>query len=168
MTVLNDTLSKQAIKRMINILFFGGFLILIVLGKKDLAIKIVQSYFKTLFTKAFDFKTRTSNAWLYIFTVINIFVIIKTSSVIITISDISSATPVEIVKLIILIFAVVSSFSVLARRLHDINRTAWLLVPGVVFPPFLIILGFMFLLPGSEGTNKYGADPRSKAYWYLN
>lgn len=166
--VLNDTLSKQAVKRMINILFFGGFLILIVLGKKDIAIKIIQSYFKTLFKKAFDFKTRTSNAWLYIFTVINIFVIIKTSSVIITISDIGSASPVEIIKLIILVFAVVSSFSILARRLHDINKTAWLLVPGIVFPPFLIILGFMFLLPGSEGANKYGTDPRSKAYWYLN
>jgi len=153
---------------MINILFFGGFLVLIVLGKKDIAIKIVQSYLKTLFMKAFDFKTRTSNAWLYIFSVINTFVAIKTSGAVITMFDIGSASPVQIIKLIILSFAVVSSFSILVRRLHDINRTAWLLVAGIVFPPFLIVLGFMFLLPGSEGSNKYGIDPRTKAYWYLN
>lgn len=152
---------------MINILLIGAFIILIFLGKKDIAIKIVQFYLKTLFTQFIDFKTRTTNAWLYIFSVINTFMIIKTAEGALEFVFESNTSPVIMIKLVIFCLCVVSSFSILVRRLHDINKTGWLLIAGIVFPPFLIVLTFMFLFPGTDGANKYGRDPKSLSYWYL-
>ncbi len=152
---------------MINILLIGTFIILIFLGKKDIALKIVQSYLRTLFTQFFDFKTRTTNAWLYIFSVINIFIIIKTGEGAFEFALESNTSPIIIIKLVIFCLCVVSSFSILVRRLHDINKPGWLLIAGIVFPPFFIVLTFMFLFPGTDGANKYGKDPKSLPYWYL-
>ena len=152
---------------MINILLIGTFIILILLGKKDIAFKIVQSYLRTLFTQVVDFKTRTTNAWLYIFSVINIFIIIKTGEGALAFVIESDTSPITIVKLIVFSLCVISSFSILVRRLHDIDKPGWLLVAGLVFPPFFIILTFMFLFPGTDGTNKYGQDPKNSPYWYL-
>lgn len=132
-----------------------------------IAIKIVQSYFRTLFIQVFDFKTRTSNAWLYIFSVINVFVIAKTSEDALVFIMESDTSPIVLIKSIVFCLCVVSSFSIIVRRLHDINKPGWLLIAGIVFPPFLIVLGFMFLFPGTVGDNKYGKDPRSLPYWYL-
>ena len=130
---------------MINILLIGTFIILVFLGKKDIAIKIVQSYFRTLFTQFIDFKTRTTNAWLYIFSVINIFIIIKTGEGAFEFALESNTSPIILIKLVIFCLCVVSSFSILVRRLHDINKPGWLLIGGMVFPPLLIILMFMLL-----------------------
>ncbi|PWK14151.1 uncharacterized membrane protein YhaH (DUF805 family) [Psychrobacter immobilis] len=152
---------------MINILLIGTFIVLILLGKKDIAIKIVQSYLRTLFTQFIDFKTRTTNAWLYIFSVINIFIILKTGEGALEFAFESDTSPITLIKLVIFCLCIVSSFSILVRRLHDINKPAWLLIAGMVFPPFLIILMFMFLFPGTDGANKYGRDPKSLPYWYL-
>lgn len=44
------------------------------------------------------------------------------------------------------------SLALAARRLHDANLTAWLLLLIIVFPPILIIYG---ILPPSLGNNQY-------------
>lgn len=152
---------------MLNLILVGSFLVLIFLGKKDVAIKIIQSYFKSLFTQALDFKTRTSNAWLYIFSALNVFVVSKTWMGAMDFLMDSDTSPVTIIKLVIFSLCILSSFSILVRRLHDINKPAWLLIIGLIFPPVLIILSFMFLFPGTKGSNRYGADPKSQSYWYL-
>ena len=51
-----------------------------------------------------------------------------------------------------------SSFSLIVRRLHDLNTSAWWLL--ITFIPFGALL--FFALPfkkGSSGTNKYGEPP---------
>lgn len=48
--------------------------------------------------------------------------------------------------------------SVSARRLHDIDFSAWWLLL-VLFPPFHIILLLFYLLPGSNRINTYGEEP---------
>jgi uncharacterized membrane protein YhaH (DUF805 family) len=55
----------------------------------------------------------------------------------------------------------IPSLAVGVRRLHDTNRSGWWLLLGLV--PFLgiVILIFM-LLPGTPGTNTYGADPKGQ------
>ncbi len=152
---------------MINILLIGTFILLIFLGKKDVAIKIIQSYFTSLFIQAVDFKTRTSNVWLYIFSALNIYVISKTWEGPLNFTMDSDNSAVTIFKLVVFSLCILSSFSILVRRLHDINKPGWFLIIGIIFPPVLIILSFMFLFPGTNGSNKYGADPKSQRYWYL-
>lgn len=135
--------------------------------KSNIVVKVLQSYFKTLFTQPIDFKTRTSNAWLYIFSVINFYVISKTLMGAMTFVFEFDTSPIIIIKFVIACLCFISSFSIMVRRLHDINKPGWLLIIGLIFPPVLIILAFMFLFPGTKGTNKYGKDPRSLPYWYL-
>jgi len=55
---------------------------------------------------------------------------------------------------------IVPSIAVQVRRFHDQNRTGWLVLLG--FVPYvggLIVLGFM-CLPGTQGPNRYGPDPK--------
>lgn len=49
--------------------------------------------------------------------------------------------------------------AVQVRRLHDSNRGAWNLLWNVV--PYIgsLVLFVLMLLPGTEGPNRYGADP---------
>ena len=53
------------------------------------------------------------------------------------------------------------SLSVQARRLHDMNRSAWWLL--LLVPPITIIGGIILLVmsafPGTPGPNRYGPDP---------
>lgn len=47
------------------------------------------------------------------------------------------------------------------RRLHDLNRSGWfILVTAVPFLNVIFIL-YLYLAPGTNGYNDYGADPLS-------
>ena len=48
----------------------------------------------------------------------------------------------------------------MCRRFHDQDRSAWMMLIGIIpYLGFLILLVFM-ALPGTPGPNRYGADPR--------
>jgi uncharacterized membrane protein YhaH (DUF805 family) len=53
----------------------------------------------------------------------------------------------------------VPSFAVGVRRLHDIDKTGWLVL--IVFIPFVgwIIMIVWAATKGTDGPNQYGADP---------
>ena len=58
-----------------------------------------------------------------------------------------------------ILYAIIPSFSVMSRRLHDTGRSFfWALL--IIIPIFSIILLVMFCLRGTVGENRYGADPR--------
>lgn len=55
----------------------------------------------------------------------------------------------------------IPSLAVQVRRLHDQDKSGWLLLLGLI--PFVggfIILVFM-LLPGTRGPNRFGPDPKN-------
>ena len=56
----------------------------------------------------------------------------------------------------------IPSLAVSVRRLHDTDRTGWLLLLWLI--PLLgsLILLVFFVLPGTRGPNKYGPDPLAK------
>lgn len=55
---------------------------------------------------------------------------------------------------------VLPSLAVLVRRLHDIGMSGWWILIGLVpFVGGLVILVFT-LLPGNNGPNRYGDDPK--------
>jgi uncharacterized membrane protein YhaH (DUF805 family) len=51
------------------------------------------------------------------------------------------------------------SLGVSIRRLHDTDRTGWWLVIGLVPLLGFIVLLIFFVSPGTQGVNRYGADP---------
>ena len=52
----------------------------------------------------------------------------------------------------------IPGISVAARRLHDINRTAWWILIAFTIIGILLLL-YWYIQPGDRGDNKYGPDP---------
>ena len=48
------------------------------------------------------------------------------------------------------------------RRLHDLNKSGWFLLLGLVPLVNVIFILYMWLAPGTVGVNQYGADPLSE------
>ena len=58
---------------------------------------------------------------------------------------------------------IIPSLAVTVRRLHDQDKTGWLVLLGLIpFVGGLILLVFM-LLEGTKGPNQYGPDPKDPA-----
>ncbi len=49
------------------------------------------------------------------------------------------------------------SITVMVRRLHDLDRSAWFLLVALIPAVGLIILVVVLALPGTTGSNRYGA-----------
>ncbi|KRA65018.1 hypothetical protein ASD79_18970 [Caulobacter sp. Root655] len=66
-----------------------------------------------------------------------------------------------IVNLLFSLAVLVPSLAVGFRRLHDTDRSAWWIL--IVLIPLIgwITLIVFYLLPGTTGPNRFGADPKS-------
>jgi uncharacterized membrane protein YhaH (DUF805 family) len=55
-----------------------------------------------------------------------------------------------------------AALCVTVRRLHDLDRTGWQLLLGLI--PFvnLYIWFLLFFQPGTQGPNRYGPDPMAR------
>ncbi len=59
------------------------------------------------------------------------------------------------------VIVLVTSFAISFKRLHDQNRTAWLLL--IYFVPLvgqIILIVMLGMVPGTEGENRYGPAPK--------
>ncbi len=58
---------------------------------------------------------------------------------------------------------VVPSCALMVRRLHDIGRSGWWLLLGIV--PYLggLVIMVLLAIDGDSGENKYGPDPKEEA-----
>ncbi len=63
--------------------------------------------------------------------------------------------------LIVSLVLIVPAIAVGVRRLHDRDMSGWFLLLGLVPIVGGLILLVIFLLEGTQGSNKYGADPKS-------
>ncbi len=65
-----------------------------------------------------------------------------------------------LLTMVFAIGALVPSIAVSVRRLHDIGKSGWTLLVGLI--PFLgwLYLLFLYVQPGATGPNAYGADPK--------
>ena len=50
------------------------------------------------------------------------------------------------------------------RRLHDLNKTGWFMLLGLVPLINIIFLFYLLLAPGTNGWNDYGEDPLANEY----
>jgi uncharacterized membrane protein YhaH (DUF805 family) len=71
------------------------------------------------------------------------------------------AGPGGIVLMLFWLAVLIPSLAVSFRRLHDTERSAWwLLIALIPFIGALVLLVF-YVLPGTVGPNKFGADPKA-------
>lgn len=68
---------------------------------------------------------------------------------------------VAIIALLFILVMIIPSYSVGARRLHDIGKTGWWQLLG--FIPFGSVVLFVFcIIESEENDNQYGPNPHSE------
>ncbi len=111
--------------------------------------------------KSISFSGRASRKEFVIFNLfyfITIFIVYSTEEIYAISNDIILIVFLTLFYFCVLIFTIPPLFSLIVRRLHDLNASAWWLL--ITFIPFGALL--FFALPfkkGSSGTNKYGEPP---------
>lgn len=62
---------------------------------------------------------------------------------------------------IYLLAVIVPSIAVAIRRMHDIGKSGWFLLIGLI--PFLgaLVLIYFYIQEGQRGANEYGSDPKA-------
>ena len=115
---------------------------------------------KSFFVRWNDFKGRSSRSdywWAILFTNIANIVLNMLST---TLQQSESVITLVLLLLILglLLFMLVAIFSLIARRLHDVNKSGWwyLLVFTIIG---MIPLLYWFVQKGDEADNRFGSDP---------
>ena len=115
---------------------------------------------KSYFVRWNDFKGRSSRSeywWAILFTNIANIVL---NMLLTTLQQSESVITLVLLLLILglLLFMLVAIFSLIARRLHDVNKSGWwyLLVFTIIG---MIPLLYWFVQKGDEADNRFGSDP---------
>ena len=75
--------------------------------------------------------------------------------------------PGILLGIILYLVGIVLSIFAGAQRLHDLDKSAWFLLLGLV-PIANIILGVLMLFAsGSQGSNRFGAPPPPNSTWHI-
>ncbi|MBQ4133229.1 MAG: DUF805 domain-containing protein [Desulfovibrionaceae bacterium] len=105
--------------------------------------------------KFFDFKGRAARSeyWYFVlfYTLINI--------VISLIAGMISETIGSVLSILVCLGLLLPSLGVAVRRLHDLNKSGWWLLLGLIPLIGAIILLVFFVQRGTVGPNNYGPDP---------
>lgn len=109
-----------------------------------------QTAVKTCFQKYAEFSGRARRSELWWFILFNLIV-----AAILSLLDGGSNILSGIYNLAVLL----PSLAVGARRLHDIGRSGWWLLIGLIPVIGLIVLIYFYVQPGERGPNPYGPDP---------
>ena len=112
------------------------------------------------FRKYFTFSGRATRAeswWWVLFTILASIVLEVVDTLISTIGIVGDS---DLLGQLFGLAVLITSFALGARRLHDINRTAWWLLLWVVLIIGWIVLIVWAIKRGDEGQNNYGPDQR--------
>lgn len=116
--------------------------------------------FKNTFTKNyFNFKgrARRKEYWLFVLSVIVLGIILGVAFGILGFSD----NAIDAISSLLYIVVLIPELALIARRLHDINLSAWWLLLLLTGIGSIVIIIFC-LIPGTVGPNKYGLDPKAE------
>jgi uncharacterized membrane protein YhaH (DUF805 family) len=104
-----------------------------------------------------DFSGRARRSELWFFALFN--VLVQVAASILDAIVFGGATVVGVVTSLGLLLPAIA---VAARRLHDINRSGWWQLIGLVPVVGVIVLIYWYVQRGDDGPNQYGADPRAR------
>jgi uncharacterized membrane protein YhaH (DUF805 family) len=105
------------------------------------------------FSRYFDFRTRSSRSEYWYWTLFALLV-----SVAATVLDALLFGGSAILDTVSSVVLFIPGIAIAARRLHDINRTAWWILIAFTIIGILLLL-YWYIQPGDQGDNDYGSDP---------
>lgn len=121
-----------------------------------------EIYKSVLTEKYADFTGRARRAEYWWFVLVNLGVTIGISvvSLILASSNDSSAGLGAIIYIVYALGVFVPSLAVTVRRLHDTNKSGWMLL--IAFIPLVgaILLLVFYFTDGDPGTNRFGPSPK--------
>lgn len=113
----------------------------------------------------FDGRSSRTEYWLFFITLYGAIIVLAMFAGLL--DEASGGSGVSVLFLILLgvgvLAALIPSWSVTIRRLHDQDKSGWMVL--LTFIPFIgWIFGLIFAFtPGTEGENEYGPDPRDRS-----
>ena len=119
--------------------------------------------YKSVLTKKYaDFTGRARRAEYWWFVLVNIGVLfgISVVSFILASSNDSLAGLGVIIYLVYALGVFVPSLAVAVRRLHDTNKSGWMLLIGLIPLVGSILLLVFYFTDGDPGTNRFGPSPK--------
>ena len=130
---------------------------------------IVAAFFRTFFLQIFDFSSRTTRRWYYIYGFLNTIVSMVCFFYLVgEFMDYGAAFFVVMGKidyffLATFFISALSSIAITVRRLHDSGKSGWFIL-FLPIPLLQLVLLFFLLLPGENDDNQYGENPRDFDY----
>jgi uncharacterized membrane protein YhaH (DUF805 family) len=115
------------------------------------------NWFQTVVTKHYvDFQGRARRAeyWWYIL----VYIVID-----IVLTIVQSMLHTTFITALFGLALLLPSLGVSFRRMHDIDKSAWWLLIGLIPLVGAIILIYWFAQPGTSGPNQFGPDPKAGA-----
>ncbi|MBD9374221.1 DUF805 domain-containing protein [Rhizobium sp. ARZ01] len=112
-----------------------------------------QEAVSTVFSKYADFTGRAGRAEFWWFALFNLI-----ASVILGLID-QAIFGQEILGIIFALGVLLPGIAVAARRLHDIGRSGWWLLIGLIPLIGWIVLLYWYISEGTPGANQYGPQP---------
>ena len=122
-----------------------------------------MNYYADVIKKYAQFSGRARRKEYWMFVLINAII----SCVISCIDNLAGFTistgtsQIGILSLIYALFVLVPSLAVSVRRMHDIDKSGWTILLGLIPIVGTIILIVYACKAGTVGENKYGADPKA-------
>jgi uncharacterized membrane protein YhaH (DUF805 family) len=128
---------------------------------------MIEWYKKVVFENYANFKgrARRSEYWYFqLFNLIILFSVLIVGAVVGSLfNNIMAGLGISYILFILYFLAIIiPSIAVIARRLHDINKSGWFYC--VSFIPFIGGIWALVLLctDGDQNTNQYGPDPKNE------
>ncbi|MDG2527381.1 DUF805 domain-containing protein [Caulobacter endophyticus] len=112
-----------------------------------------------------DFKGRARRSEFWLFTLFIVIVYVVYFAALAVTGGFGNQEPSGAAIGVIAIFSLfflgifIPGLAVTFRRLHDINRSAWWILISLI-PLGGIVLLVFYCLPGAEGPNQFGPDPK--------
>lgn len=118
-----------------------------------------MNHYKNAFKKYADFRTRARRSEYWYFALFNALFILLLS-LLDTVLGFGNEDTLGVFAALYSIAVVIPGFAVFVRRLHDIGKSGWWILIGIV--PFVgAILLFLFTIrDGQPGVNQYGPNPK--------
>jgi uncharacterized membrane protein YhaH (DUF805 family) len=116
---------------------------------------MVQYFLDAVTNHYFDFngRARRSAYWYYTLGYIILYVVLAVIS--------SVAHLGQILTGLLSLALLLPSLGIGVRRLHDIGRSGWWILIGIIPLVGWIVLIYWYVQPGTAGTNEYGPDPKA-------
>ena len=110
----------------------------------------------------FDFQGRSSRSEYWLFVLFVVIVAVALSALQMMGQGSTLGTIAGVLYGLFMLVTIIPSLSVGVRRLHDTDKSGWLILLGLI-PLIGLVLIYFYVQPGTKGPNKFGPDPLGTA-----